>query len=464
LQIGAVALANRDTSVPLIENEERRGPILGLAPAEFLLAVLFVLLIGLAGLLQYKQSQLDKAKQDLDAVFIQTGQGRTGVEQPAPAQSSEPNGDARRIAEQTLRIGALEAALNDARRERDTLRTENAELRPLQAVADSAAKIDPAQRPVQVLQRAVAVLQTVGATSDPARAIQDLKQQNEQLRQQAAAAATELSQVSRENETLTRNARRERDTMQAELVELRPAKPLVEELKASNEELKRKLAANNTGQIDEARRARANLEKENEALRLELAGLQAFKPIAEAASRIAPGEPPATVVRRALSVMSSDKTPVVLANDTAVSLKAENDELQQKLAALADENQKLQSERVNALRPGAHVDLPSCWKTQGGDTEFLLEVTIKDQAVSVRDIAPGSRQQDPNLRLLTRLPRNTEIRPDTFRAAVAPLYRWSVKQKCRFFVQMQDGTSETSKEIYKKARQMVEGVFYVKHL
>jgi FtsZ-binding cell division protein ZapB len=589
--LGAVASENKETSVPLIENDERRGPFLGLAPAEFLLAVLFILLIGLAGLLHYKQSQLDKAKRELDAVFSQAGQGR-GIEQPSAASGSEPRGDARKLAEQTLRISALEAALNEARRERDTSRTEIAELRPLQAVADNASKIDPSQPPVQVLRRAVSVMQALGTTNDPARAVQDLKQQNEQLRQQLAANASELSQVSRENETLTRDARRERDAMQAELAELRPLKPLadaaakvdprqpaarvmqralavlesvgngnadparavrdlksenedlrkrvaavsgendqlrrekdaavrdtrqerevlrselsdlrplkavadsaakidprqppeallqqglaalqalgsaggdparaVQELRAGNEELKRKLAAN-SGNPDEALRARDEVIKENQVLRSELAGLQAFKPIAEAASKIAPGESPAAVVQRALSVMSSGTMPARDADAAATSLREENNELQRRLAALVDEKEKLQREKTALVRSG-NLDFPSCWTNQQGETEFLLEVTIKDSAVIVRDIAPASRQSDANLRLLVRLPRNAEIRPDTFRAAVAPLYRWSVREKCRFFVQMQDGTSETSKEIYKKARQMVEGVFYVKHL
>ena len=147
----------------------------------------------------------------------------------------------------------------------------------------------------------------------------------------------------------------------------------------------------------------------------------------------------------------------------ATSLREENDELQRRLAALVDEKEKLQREKTALVRSG-NLDFRSCWTNQQGETEFLLEVTIKDSAVIVRDIAPALRQSDANLRLLARLPRNAEIRPDTFRAAVAPLYRWSVREKCRFFVQMQDGTSETSKEIYKKARQMVEGVFYVKHL
>ena len=589
-----MASENPNNSVPLIENEERRGPILGLAPAEFLLAVLFVLLIALAGLLQYKQSQLDKAKQELDAVFSQAGPGRSGLEQPGVAPGSEPGGDARKLAEQTLRISALDTALNEARRERDASRTEIAELRPLQAVADNAAKIDPNQPPAQVLQRAVSVMQAIGTTGDPARSISDLRQQNEYLRQQIALQANELGQVTRENETLTRNGRRERDAMQAELAELRPLKPLadaaakidpglppprvilralaalesvgngnadparavrdlkleneelrkraaavsgendqlrrekdgavrdtrqerevlraelsdlrplkvvadsaakvdprrppeavlqqglsalqalgnaggdparaIQELKAGNEELKRKLAAN-SGQSDPARPGRDELERENEALRSELSGLQAFKPIVEAASKIAPGEPPAAVVQRALSVMSSGKMPARQEGDAVAPtpLQEEHGDLQRKLAALMDENEKLQREKTALVRSG-NLDFPSCWANQQGDTEFLLEVTIKDSAVIVRDIAPASRQNDPNLRLLARLPRNAEIRPDTFRAAVAPLYRWSVREKCRFFVQMQDGTSETSKAIYKKARQMVEGVFYVKHL
>jgi hypothetical protein len=500
VQVGAVAAEHPETSIPLIENEERRGPILGLAPAEFLLALLFVLLIGLAGLLQYKQSQLDKAKRELDAVFSQAGQGRSAE------QATAPLADVRGAAEQSLRITGLEAALIEARRERDALRTEVAALRPLQAVADNAAKIDPSQPPVQVLQRAVFLLQAAGTAGDPARSISDLRQQNEYLRQQIALQASELGQVTRENETLTRDGRREREAMQAELAELRPLKPLadaaakvdprqpaprvmqralaalesvgnsnadparaVRELKSENEELRKRGAAVSS-ENDKLRREKdgtvgvtRQAEKENEALRSELAGLQAFKPIAEAASKIAPGEPPAAVVQRALSAMSFGKVPAGDEGSAAASLKEENEALQRKLAVLVDEKEQLQREKAALGRSGT-LDFPSCWANQQGDTEFLLEVTIKDSAVIVRDIAPAVRHNDPNLRLLARLPRNTEIRPDTFRAAVAPLYRWSVREKCRFFVQMQDGTSETSKEIYKKARQMVEGVFYVKHL
>ncbi|MGE3994888.1 MAG: hypothetical protein AB7F37_04750 [Variibacter sp.] len=524
-------------STTIIERESRRG-LSGLSLGEMLLLVLLMLLLGLAGILQYSERQLaglrDKAGAIISGTPVQQG-GQQGPAVLAPI----PAPDMRKIHEQALRIGALETALRDAKRDTESLRDSLAAVKPLRRVADSAVALDPKQPPQLLLERGLAALGALGAqTKDPARAIADMKSENEDFRRKLTANIRENDQLRRDKDTLTRDSRQEIEALRAEVAALKPLKGLsdaaakvdprqppaqvmqraltafdalgavndparvVSDMRADNEALKQKLAALNRD-LEQARRDKEALthkadsltqennalsgektaaanendtlarerdarssedRKEIEALRAEIAALAPLKSIVDTAAKLDPGQPPASVVQSALARLQQTETTGTtdrnVGTDSDIgALRIENDELRQKLA-------KAEAAGSHAA-PAAHekeVLPPPCWTNAQGEAQYLLDITIKDEGLQVRDLMPAARASDPRIRSLRSLPRGVDINPDYFRRVVDPVFRATVRDQCRFVVTMRDGTGPASKQIYKGLRRLVESYFYVKHL
>jgi hypothetical protein len=533
-------IAGSDLSTTIIERESRRGLFSGLNLGEVLLLVLLVLLLGLAGILQYSERQLaglrDKAGVIISGAPVQQQAGQQGPAVLAPI----PAPDARKIHEQALRIGALEGALRDAKRDAESLRDSLAAVKPLRRVADSAVALDPKQPPQLLLERGLAALGALGAqTKDPARAIADMKSENEDFRRKLTTNIRENDQLRRDKETLTRESRQEIEALHAEVAALKPLKALsdaaakvdprqppaqvvqraltafdalgavndparvVADMRADNEALKQKLAALNRD-LDQARQDKEALthradsltqennalsgektaatnendalarerdarlsedRKEIEALRAEIATLAPLKSIVDTAAKLDPSQAPASVVQRALARLQTTETTGTTDRNAVTdsdigALRSENDELRQKLA-------KAEAASSHAPAPAAHEKEtlpPPCWTNAQGEAQYLLDVTIKDEGLQVRDMMPAARASDPRIRSLRALPRGVDINPDYFRRVIDPIFRATVRDQCRFVVTMRDGTGPASKQIYKGLRRLVESYFYVKHL
>jgi hypothetical protein len=537
------AIAGCDLSTTIIERESRRGLFAGLSLGELLLIVLLMLLLGLAAILQYSEHQLAGLRDKAGAII--SGESVRPQAQQGPAVLAPvPGGDARKMHEQALRIGALESALRDAKRDGDALRDSLTEMKPLRRVAEAATALDPKQPPQLLLERGLAALGVLGATTkEPARAIADMKSENEDFRRKLTANIRENDQLRRDKETLsrdkealTRDSRREIEALRAEVTALKPLKALSEaaakvdprqppaqvmqraltafdalgavndparavaDMRADNEGLKQKLAALNRD-LDQVRQDKEILtrksetlaqekdtlsgektiaanennalarerdtrteedRKEIDALRAEVAALAPLKPVAEAAAKLDPGQPPASVIQRALARLQlTETTGTTELNASADrdinSLRAENEELRQKIA---------RASTAEAAAPAHEKETlpPPCWMNAQGEAQYLLDVTIKDEGLRVRDIAPASRASDPRLKPLKALPRDTDINPELFRRVIDPIFRATVRDQCRFVVTMRDGTGPASKQIYKGLRRLVESYFYVKHL
>lgn len=515
----------------------------GLSLGELLLVVLLMLLLGLAAILQYSERQLAGLRDKAGAII--SGESVRPQAQQGPAVLAPvPGGDARKVHEQALRIGALEGALRDAKRDGDALRDSLTEMKPLRKVADAAIALDPKQPPQLLLERGLAALGALGvATKEPARAIADMKSENEDFRRKLTANIRENDQLRRDKETLsrdkealTRDGRREIEALRAEVAALKPLQALSEaatkvdprqppaqvmqraltafdalgavndparavaDMRADNETLKQKLAAlnrdldqvrqdkeilarksetlaqerdalsgekataaNENNALARERDARTDEDrKEIETLRAEVAALAPLKPVAEAAAKLDPGQPPASIIQRALARLQLTETTGTTelnasADKDINSLRAENEELRQKLARASTAEPAAPSHEKETLPP-------PCWMNAQGEAQYLLDVTIKDEGLRVRDLAPASRASDPRLKPLRALPRDTDINPELFRRVIDPIFRATVRDQCRFVVTMRDGTGPASKQIYKGLRRLVESYFYVKHL
>ncbi|MGE0750470.1 MAG: hypothetical protein AB7K64_07775 [Variibacter sp.] len=539
-------------SATIIERESRRGLFSGLSLGEVLLLVLLGLLLGLAAILQYSERQLAGLRDGAAAMMSGSAPAPTlQAARPGPAVLAPvPSVDPSKLHEQGLRIAALEGALRDTKRENDTLRSDLTAVKPMRALMDSAAALDPKQPPQAILQRGLAALTALGvATKDPARVIADMKSENEdfrrklttnirendQLRRDKDALARERDAVAKDKDAFARDSKREIESLRAEVAALKPLKTLsdaaakvdprqppaqvmqralsafdalgavndparvVADMRADSETLKQKLAALNRD-LDQARQdkdalsrkletlthdkdalasekanaaaennalalerdaQRSEERKELESLRAEVASLAPFKSIAETAAKIDPDQPPVVVVQRALArLQQNETTGATEQGRDIVALRTENDELRQKLAAAEA------AEHTAARAPPQPKETlpPPCWINAQGEAQYLLDVTIKDEGIRVRDLAPASRASDPRLRPLRALPRDTDINPEYFRRVIDPIFRASVRDQCRFVVTLHDGTGPASKQTYKSLRRLVESYFYAKHL
>lgn len=340
-----------------------------------------------------------------------------------------------------------EAATRESRREVEALRAELAALASLKALSEAAARVDPRQLPAQVVQRALVAFDALGAVADPARAVADMRADAEALKNRVAALNGELDMARREQEALTRKAdalTQEKNTLAGE--------------QAATVSENTALALKNDAQASEDR-------KEVEALRAEIAALAPLKPLVEAAARVHPGQPPEALLQRALAQLQSTETTGTAERTAGIErdlgvLRAENEELRQRLASADAPG----AGAAAAAAPRGKEAPPPCWTNAHGEAQYLLDVTIKDEGLLVRDLAPAARASDPRLRLLRALPRDADIPPELFRRVVDPLFRASVHDRCRFVVTMRDATGPASKQTYKSLRRLVESYFYAKHL
>lgn len=117
----------------------------------------------------------------------------------------------------------------------------------------------------------------------------------------------------------------------------------------------------------------------------------------------------------------------------------------------------------NLMRSGNGLTYPSCWTTIDGQTEYIFDITIRDEGLIVKDATP-SRSSDPQSALLQPFDRDKLVNERTFQKATAKIFDWSRGEKCRFYSIIRDGTAPTSKQRYKELRTIVEGHFYPLHL
>lgn len=101
-----------------------------------------------------------------------------------------------------------------------------------------------------------------------------------------------------------------------------------------------------------------------------------------------------------------------------------------------------------------------CWTDELGQIQYLMEVQIEEGSLVTNTIIPDERAED-----LEELPLRKEWLdqrfsfPD-FKTAFRPIFKHSMENDCRFYVQMVDTGAET-KEGYKSARRAIESRFFI---
>lgn len=101
-----------------------------------------------------------------------------------------------------------------------------------------------------------------------------------------------------------------------------------------------------------------------------------------------------------------------------------------------------------------------CWATEG-TVDFIYDVALTDDGFLVRRNDTPQWAED-----YSRLPTSgfrflSLMSHSEFVAAARPLFEYSVKKDCRFFVRIFDQTGPTAKVVYQQRRRAVEGYFYI---
>lgn len=116
--------------------------------------------------------------------------------------------------------------------------------------------------------------------------------------------------------------------------------------------------------------------------------------------------------------------------------------------------------RDRLKRTGLGGDLPSCWTTPEGKPAYILEVVLESGGIRVSDAISESRADERSRLPIGRFSPGDVLSELSFLEATRPLFDWSVRNECRFYVDVFDATASHEKSLYKSRMRAVEGHFY----
>jgi hypothetical protein len=101
---------------------------------------------------------------------------------------------------------------------------------------------------------------------------------------------------------------------------------------------------------------------------------------------------------------------------------------------------------------------PPCWADESGKVEFIYEVTLHENGISVAPSWPARRAADAErIAGASALP-GERLSQAEFARRATPVLDWSDRQECRLYVTIRDRAE--SKKAYKDQLRTVEGYFY----
>ncbi len=129
-------------------------------------------------------------------------------------------------------------------------------------------------------------------------------------------------------------------------------------------------------------------------------------------------------------------------------------------ASLTGQNAQMRSE-LTRLKGNGGSGLPYCWALPDGRAQYMLKVEMQDTGVVVHDLEPRARPEDSAWLLLDGVPRGRLMAMDEFIGQTSPLQGRSTTDRCRYAIQVVDGTGVTNKPGYKRSMGRLWSVFMV---
>lgn len=137
---------------------------------------------------------------------------------------------------------------------------------------------------------------------------------------------------------------------------------------------------------------------------------------------------------------------------------AELAKAQSELQAATGQNAQMRAE-LSRLHGNAGSGLPYCWTSPDGRPITALRVQLRDSGVIAQDPDPRPRADDPAWASLAGLPRKVLLPVESFMAQTASFVALSDAGRCRFAVDVIDGTSSANKPGYKGLMNRLWGSF-----
>jgi len=137
-------------------------------------------------------------------------------------------------------------------------------------------------------------------------------------------------------------------------------------------------------------------------------------------------------------------------------------ELKLKQAERKLENTKGQLENLKKkFSQGGHgVEAVPCWSTPEGNSENIFDIALTTYGFIIRDRKLAHRKDEQRKLPLADMQFGSELSPSLFLKLAKPIFDWSVKHECRFFVRVFDNTSSTEKLNYKHHLRFLGDRFY----
>ena len=144
------------------------------------------------------------------------------------------------------------------------------------------------------------------------------------------------------------------------------------------------------------------------------------------------------------------------------------EDVQANLEQLLAENKELEGrlENVSTALDGAKEQLgnglvyPSCFRSSRGRTQFVFEVEFDEDSVVMHQLPVPSNEAKRRSAPFGRISTGRKLTPAQFTEETKPLFDWSKKEECRFFVRIYDLTRPENKSVYKQMMKTVENHFY----
>ena len=110
---------------------------------------------------------------------------------------------------------------------------------------------------------------------------------------------------------------------------------------------------------------------------------------------------------------------------------------------------------------GKGTEMPACWASrETGKPEYIFNTALTSRGIITRDNALLHRAAEQAQLPLQAMVFEKEMRLGQFRVMSKPVFEWSVKEGCRFFVRVYDLTKDEEKMIYKQHLRTVGEHFY----
>lgn len=113
---------------------------------------------------------------------------------------------------------------------------------------------------------------------------------------------------------------------------------------------------------------------------------------------------------------------------------------------------------------GQGLVYPSCFVDKNGSIQYIYDVYFDESRVRLESIPVDGYEEDVAVLPFYNVSTSMEVPIDQYVEETEPLFLWSQKNKCRFFVKIYDQTAAQNKDRYKFMKRRIEYSFYTREI